>query len=245
MGGCSSTSITLEDISAQQAMRALHELFSTERGVCITKMRLIKCWISADGFVEKDLIFSQCSLKARVFKTESQKTVIEFRRRCGDALAFTSIFQTAKKCLQHKFTPVGTDVPMDVDVCETRAFNVMDVTYPVATEPIDAAGLQPLIAMVANDQCPEIQAEALVSLVLLANAAAVCVALEQLHGVLARLIISPLVTVAYPAARLSALMMLNGGDTDGKLAKAAQNAAFTHHVNDMVRRELQHAIKGH
>lgn len=224
-GGYAPTSLLLEHTSAARAMSFLHTFFENEVTGSIIKLRPEKCSITAEVFIEDAHgFFAQCSVKTRLFQPFGPGLVLEARRRGGDSLAFGKVF---KRLTEYFHEPVRT--PLET------------LSMPVFAPPLemsDSQALQPVIDMVTNESSAQMQAEGLASLLVLANVAttaAVTVAFEHVEEVLAGLIISPLLSVAFPAARLASMLDKPGSEL---LQVAAQKAVADEATSGLVRAEL-------
>jgi hypothetical protein len=203
-GGLASTTVLLEHVaSPAEAMAALHMFLGTELKASITKLRLEKCSITATCFAQADHVLAHCSLKVRLFRpADTKQLVVEFRRRGGDAFVFSRIFGRAEAYLKSS----------GAAAVEKTGWEAVSLPA-LQSDEVQTDNLQPLVDMLANASAPENQAEALVGMALVASsavkAAAVCVAINHMQGVVfAQLLSSPVPDLAQSAAYLASRLQM-------------------------------------
>lgn len=215
LGNCSCASVNLGDVAGVDAMKALHTFFQSRVEASITKLRLVKCWMSVDVFQNE----SSCSMKACLFRTSKlqasgdgrHELVIEFRRQCGDSGVFMSTFANAKSFFHDRFGIILRGARSE-EIHPARGSTADQRDECRLDKRIDAAALanavEPLRDAMQLSTSPGMQAEALTALALVASmdalsATTVYAALAGSQTNLAKLADSSSPALSYPAARLA------------------------------------------
>jgi hypothetical protein len=254
-GGLACTTVALGHTSAADAMKALYDFLGNEVTASICKLRLEKCSITAQVFLESDQLMSECEMKVRLFEGVSSQSVVdekpqlmaEFRRRSGDLLAFCRVFEDATTYLKVLFDPICTAASSGRAVTSEK--NLLPWCV-IEDDTPDADNLGPSVDMLTNPLSPTGQAEALLALCAMAQAAAgavaVCVALERGQDVLADLMASQTLRVAYPAARLASRLAVQGCCSESltsSLQHAARKGMAEDGTDSLVRTELASVLR--
>jgi len=253
-GGLACTAVALGHTSAADAMKALYDFLGNEVTASICKLRLEKCSITAKVFLDSDQLVSECEMKVRLFEGVSSQSVVdekpqlmaEFRRRSGDSLVFCKVFEEATTYLKVLFAPICTAASSGRAVTSEK--NLLPSVIEVDTP--DADNLGASVDMLTNTLSPTGQAEALLALCAMAQAAAgavaVCVALERGQDVLANLMASQTLRVAYPAARLASRLAVQGCCSESltsSLQHAARKGMAEDGTDSLVRTELASVLR--
>eukprot|EP00416_Gambierdiscus_australes_P021701 CAMPEP_0171077386 /NCGR_PEP_ID=MMETSP0766_2-20121228/14003_1 /TAXON_ID=439317 /ORGANISM="Gambierdiscus australes, Strain CAWD 149" /LENGTH=408 /DNA_ID=CAMNT_0011534447 /DNA_START=1 /DNA_END=1226 /DNA_ORIENTATION=+ len=192
------TSLPLEGVSAAEAARCIHTFLTQELKSSIRTVKPAKFSIKADVFDEEGGCLTHCCLKARVWARQGggRGLLVEFRRCQGDALVFGRTYSRASQYLLGKLVPSQQH--------EQPA--VMSLPVPTALPQPEVAPqeLQPHVDRLA-DSCPWVQAEALSGLLAVScanskGAIEVCATVSLLQSMLAPLVASAYLDVAYPTA---------------------------------------------
>mmetsp|Transcript_60048 Transcript_60048/g.106870 ORF Transcript_60048/g.106870 Transcript_60048/m.106870 type:complete len:342 (+) Transcript_60048:151-1176(+) len=208
----SATSLLLQAVSAAEVATSIQKLLLQESGEII-KVRPAKFSLKADIFQEVNGSLLHCRLKVRIFRSaelkQSEKLMVDFCRRSGDAVAFQRIFS---RSVQHLLTEFNAADGSEAILPYLGETDDAPFQIHIVSDPAELT-LVPLLEMLQGDASPAQlaqQAEAIAALAALASASttsavAVCAALEQLArpGILEACASSCRAEVAYPAACLT------------------------------------------
>jgi len=196
------TSVVFESTSAAKIAQCAHDFLIKKVDASVIKVTPEKFSIKAVIFHKVGNCLLNCTLKVRVFQKPlsiggKQYLVAEFRRRQGDAVVFNHIFDLVSSHLKAHDAP-HAGIPSEPIP-----------PYLALPEHADAGGadIQALVGMMANDDCPTVQVEALTVLLVYASAQAAATAIstalacheDALHGLLS----NSRSEVSYAARRLA------------------------------------------
>lgn len=167
----------------------LLDFLDTEVVSSVTKVRRQKFTIKADVFVGSIM----CTIKIRVYSASRDNYAIEFQRRRGDCVAFSNTFERVARYLAPDLC---------VAAVAGREELPIELPLPIPSDTlmgIDEAGLQPLLDMACHNQA---EAAAALAERVQDSQAAAALCSAPVFEVLASLLQSDQVDVAYPTARL-------------------------------------------
>merc|ERR1712187_198666 len=135
----------------------------------ISKVRQSKFWIKADVFIKNSQVvrYSMCTIKIRVYKVPEGQYAVEFARRGGDAIVFSTAFQLAVAFFKDHMTVVGEAGDMTPPP-PIPGFGVLPSLFggadPNDDPPKPEFLLGPILDMATMTTQPALQAESAASL---------------------------------------------------------------------------------
>mmetsp|Transcript_1902 Transcript_1902/g.4278 ORF Transcript_1902/g.4278 Transcript_1902/m.4278 type:complete len:454 (+) Transcript_1902:94-1455(+) len=250
IGDEAATSIFLEGVSAAEVAGCVYAFLSEDVTASIMKVRPEKFAIKATVFREVAGSLLHCVLKVRVFRVlprqedTTERLVVDFCRRQGDALAFSDVFSLASRRLRSRLG----QLPEEAEPVEQDHAAQGPLPTPLMQDECSLDSLGPLADMLADGSSPAGQAEAVATLAALASAStasavAICTALANFQGVLVGLLAHAHTDVSYPAARLASEMARHGDcDVSETLLVAALESSAADTADRLVRLELAEAV---
>jgi hypothetical protein len=208
---------------------ALLDFLQTEVISAIDKVKPSNFWIRSRVFIKtgpRAVQHTICFLKIRIYKAAvNQKSFfVEFARRSGDALVFSTIFGQASRYLQKRMdvtTVSGNVIP--------PAMGGMHIVPLFPIEPVKATVLTPLLDMAAMTSQPSLQAEAAATLAdiieqgkegeVIDKSVAESLCTDRVFQAVRKLICASDIGVLYPLARFLLLICSGSAKADGFLAK--------------------------
>jgi hypothetical protein len=226
-GGLAATSVALKHVLAADAMKVIYTLLRSHSGASVTEICAKQCSLTAEIVHEADGWLSQCTMAVCIFKSslesqEAHEITVEFRRESGDTFPFAHMFGLA----QARLETLAKEEPREEPSNHAGAFFEPSYAVPKTQRllwPVDhgctaaADDLQPLVDMLHNQISPGHQAEALIGLATIARrgvdaATTADAARRHLQAVLADLIFSPALELAYLASYVAAGLELTEQD---------------------------------